>query len=204
MAGILKPAGGMSSRLTVAILLSFIVHLGLLWARWPAPTRPAIMQVALPPVPKASPAPELPDDPAPLPEALPEKLPEPEPARALEHDTRREPTPQATPKEKTAPPPTNPSPSSPKRLVQAAEQRALSSVAEFLVYPEIAIQAGHEGTVLLRLRLGPQGEVLEAAIARSSGHTSLDQAALTAIRRAGKLNAGGKLEFILPFTFQLQ
>jgi|GEM_PF-558769 len=49
-------------------------------------------------------------------------------------------------------------------------------------YPSIALRAGHQGTTVLRLTIGSKGRVTSVTIAKSSGHRSLDQAALSVVR----------------------
>jgi periplasmic protein TonB len=44
-------------------------------------------------------------------------------------------------------------------------------------YPAMDIRLGNEGTVLLRLTVGPDGRVIAAQVVRSSGSESLDRAA---------------------------
>jgi protein TonB len=44
-------------------------------------------------------------------------------------------------------------------------------------YPSIALRLGEAGTVRLHLTISPQGQVVEAAIVRSSGYEDLDRAA---------------------------
>jgi protein TonB len=51
-----------------------------------------------------------------------------------------------------------------------------------LDYPEIAIQQGIEGTVVVLVTIGPDGTLISATIAESSGDASLDEAALNAAR----------------------
>ena len=50
------------------------------------------------------------------------------------------------------------------------------------VYPEIARMAGVEGTVTLRLLIGPKGNVLDARVVE--GHVMLNDAALSSARGA--------------------
>jgi protein TonB len=50
-------------------------------------------------------------------------------------------------------------------------------------YPRQAIARGIEGTVMLRVLIGPDGETIEIRIHRSSGAVLLDQAAVEAVRR---------------------
>ena len=48
-------------------------------------------------------------------------------------------------------------------------------------YPTISLSTGEAGVVLLRFHVGPEGKVIESAIARSSGFSRLDEAARKAI-----------------------
>lgn len=50
-------------------------------------------------------------------------------------------------------------------------------------YPMAAAMAGEQGTVVLRLRLSPEGTVAGVAVVRSTGHPRLDQAAIDAVVR---------------------
>ncbi|MBK7859983.1 MAG: TonB family protein [Archangiaceae bacterium] len=64
-------------------------------------------------------------------------------------------------------------------LTQAPE---LSSPAD-IVYPADAADAGVQGTVVLQVDLGPDGKVMSASVATSSGSDALDQAALDGVKR---------------------
>jgi periplasmic protein TonB len=46
-------------------------------------------------------------------------------------------------------------------------------------YPQDARSASHQGTVLLNITVGPQGDVMNAVVAQSSGFAELDQAAVS-------------------------
>ncbi len=50
-------------------------------------------------------------------------------------------------------------------------------------YPAFARRLGHEGRVIIRVRVLPTGVVGAADVARSSGYAVLDEAALTTIKR---------------------
>ncbi|MBI4209333.1 MAG: energy transducer TonB [Deltaproteobacteria bacterium] len=52
------------------------------------------------------------------------------------------------------------------------------------VYPRLSWRRGEEGTVRLELTLGEEGRLLELKLLQSSGHESLDQAALQATEKA--------------------
>ena len=70
-------------------------------------------------------------------------------------------------------------------------------------YPPEAIARGIEGETILMLKVGAQGELIDAKIAKTSGHRILDDAALRAVRAAAPLDAGPR-ELLLPVTFSLR
>ena len=75
------------------------------------------------------------------------------------------------------------------------------------VYPLGARRRGEQGDVIVRVQVGADGRVKEAAIARSSDHLELDAAALKAIRRTrfipGRKN-GVPVESESAITFRFQ
>lgn len=91
----------------------------------------------------------------------------------------------------------------PKKLRGAALQRAQSALSKHLFYPPEAVAAGLEGDVVLLLTLAEGGRITAAEIAKSSGHSLLDQAALVA---AGQIRAlpGNPRQTLLPVSFWLQ
>lgn len=54
------------------------------------------------------------------------------------------------------------------------------------IYPREALRAGLEGTVLLRVLVGPDGMPLEVSIEKSSGHRVLDATARQQMLKRGK------------------
>ena len=72
-------------------------------------------------------------------------------------------------------------------------------------YPRAA--GGASGTVQVAIRVGADGQLRGLGIAGSSGNAALDQAALTAVQRAGRFPAapagigGGAHSFTLPMAF---
>lgn len=50
------------------------------------------------------------------------------------------------------------------------------------VYPTLARKMGEAGSVLLRVELDETGRLVSAEVARTSGFTRLDEAALTAVK----------------------
>ena len=77
------------------------------------------------------------------------------------------------------------------------------------LYPAISRRNGEEGKVLLKVRVSPQGEALNVAISRSSGHDRLDAAALDAVTRwrfvpARRGDEAVESSVIVPVTFALE
>jgi len=77
-------------------------------------------------------------------------------------------------------------------------------------YPADALARGIQGLVLLRVRIGADGGVEEAAIDRSSGAPSLDESALSTVRRqwrfepATRCGVAVSCEAILPIRFTIR
>jgi protein TonB len=76
-------------------------------------------------------------------------------------------------------------------------------------YPLASRRAREQGTVVISVRLGPDGRVGEASIARSSGYDRRDQAALEAVRRwrwSPTVRAGAQVEVVglvrIPFVLR--
>jgi periplasmic protein TonB len=75
-------------------------------------------------------------------------------------------------------------------------------------YPEMAKEEGAQGDVQIRITIGPQGQVLAAEIASSSGNPQLDQAALKAAKESTfkpPLVNGvpTQRDYIIDYTFSL-
>jgi TonB family protein len=97
-----------------------------------------------------------------------------------------------------------------RRLSKAPENRGRASGDRkphldnpLRFYPPEAIARGIEGETILMLRYRPDGTLLDAKIARSSGHAILDQAALRAVRATQRTSDGAR-EILFPVTFALQ
>lgn len=76
-------------------------------------------------------------------------------------------------------------------------------------YPEIARELGQEGTVLLKVKVSASGLVLQVSVHRSSGHNTLDTAAINAVRHwkfvpANVGNATKEDDVIIPVSFSLE
>ena len=172
----------MPSRLLIAFALSFILHGVLLlpdvFKRLAAPSRPAALQATLrmPPV-------------------------SPPPADTLLKNTLDDTGEKARAEPPTPAPKTSPTPKVPTRQNVQAAQRKLS---QHLFYPPEAVARGIQGEVRLILRLSASGAIEDVAIAASSGHAILDNAAIRAAYAMGQLSGGNGRELILPVIFRLQ
>ena len=76
-------------------------------------------------------------------------------------------------------------------------------------YPELAKQAGIEGTTVVKMLVDVDGSVREVKILKSSGNQMLDQAALAAARQSKFTPAKQRDKFVRvwvsrPFKFKLQ
>jgi protein TonB len=76
-------------------------------------------------------------------------------------------------------------------------------------YPELARRRGEQGRVMLRVSVSADGKPIEVGVAQSSGHETLDQAAVTAVKqwRFVPASQGGRPVAAVaevPVTFRLQ
>ena len=171
----------------------------------PPQPEPAVEQVPPPPTPE--PPPSLPE-PAPVMAPPPaEEAPAPTPPVPVAPEPVREFARPVTPEHHAAPPrpnPPRPHPHRPSALAttQPAENTELASLptgpsaaiipprpvaglagnlAPF--YPESARRRGEQGRVMLRVTVSTEGSPMDVSVADSSGHPTLDEAAVSAVRR---------------------
>ena len=217
----------MAASLALHALLLFVVapHLG---ARAPARPEPVtVLAARLETVPERAPV-----KPAAPPEVLKNTLDPPQ-AKPLEDPIKPQPRRRVaekdqvarTPKPKPDAPP--PQPESQERSARAeplgrgldlrtpearrAERlspeelrQTLGRLSEELLYPADALRRGLEGEVTILVELGDGGRILEASIASGSGHQSLDDAAVRAVKRLGTLGPGSAHKTILlPVRFRI-
>lgn len=73
-------------------------------------------------------------------------------------------------------------------------------------YPPASRRAGEQGTVLLEIIVAPSGVPTEVNVARSSGYSALDDAAVAAVRKwRFSTNSGSNYARLqLPVTFKLE
>jgi protein TonB len=177
----------MPHRLIIALTLSLVLHGGLLFMGAPgfsAAPRPPALRASL----------RLPPDLV--------RLPEPPVAESLLKNTLAEEAP-----EKPATPP-SPPPAKETRKTPAssdASRRAMEAVqeklSEYVFYPEQARRLGIEGTVTLFVELAADGRVEDVRIVESSGHASLDNAAVKGFYAVGRLPGESGL---WDYTFRLE
>jgi protein TonB len=114
----------------------------------------------------------------------------------------------------TAALPVKGAPSPPAGTVDVKREQAyLASLKEIIErnkeYPFMARKGGMEGTVRIRCALLRNGELRDAAVIKPSGYTILDNAALRAVRSAGRFPVvpaeikGETFSFVAPITFRL-
>lgn len=182
---------------------------------------PVVMPTAAPPAPAmAEPAPPL-----------PEAAPQPEPAPVAAAKPVVEP-PAPKPAEKPAQKPAKPAEKAPAVTaaapapatksngakasqpgVSGAEAKALtadwgSKVRSRINRKVVQPKDGNGGTVKVRITLAPNGSLLGAAVAQSSGQAALDAAALKAVKAAAPFPKAPKgltdasYSFSLPITFK--
>lgn len=78
-----------------------------------------------------------------------------------------------------------------------------AQLADRLIYPLAAIEQGLEGQVTVQLALKQDGSVFTARVLESSGHLTLDRAAVHAARQLPPMPAYAGGEVVLPVTFKL-
>lgn len=73
-------------------------------------------------------------------------------------------------------------------------------------YPPLARKHGWQGEVLLAFTLDTRGTIIDAHIARSSGYTLLDRAALASLQQVGAITSRLPLarQLELPVIYRLQ
>jgi protein TonB len=91
-----------------------------------------------------------------------------------------------------------------ERLTPEALRETLTRLSEELLYPADALQRGLEGEVVILVELGADGRILDASIATGSGHRSLDDAAVRAVKKLGSLGpSSANKTILLPVRFRI-
>jgi protein TonB len=91
-----------------------------------------------------------------------------------------------------------------ERLSPEQLRETLGRLSEELLYPADALRRGLEGEVVILVELGEGGRILDASIASGSGHPTLDDAAVRAVKRLGSLGpASAHKSILLPVRFRI-
>ena len=97
-------------------------------------------------------------------------------------------------------------------VAQRAEVRAaiVAELARHFRYPRLAQRRGWEGTVVLRVRILPDGRLARVRIEQSSGLRLLDRSARNSLARIGRLSqfagrvGGDGMDLRIPVTYRLE
>lgn len=137
----------------------------------------------------AAPAPPVvetppPEPPPPKPKPVVRHPPKPKP-QAVPKPVAKQETPPSPPPQAAAPAPQPAPPAPPPAPVK---ETPASATAGYLrnpapEYPALALRRNWEGTVLLRVRVLPNGRPGDIQIQQSAGRSQLDEAAVAAVRR---------------------
>lgn len=189
----------------------------------PQDTQQALKRPVTPPIPDPSePASDLPAA-GPAITAVPEPSPEPEPQRDISSSRTPEHTPSAelssplsTASQITATPAQvaalSPSTNSPTVAIKPdygwLAATLLPRIEALKQYPMDARLKHVEGRVIVRIVIQEDGQIASATIANSSGHDSLDQAAIETIRKTSPITLSQPLEksqvtIQIPINYQL-
>lgn len=91
-----------------------------------------------------------------------------------------------------------------ERLSPEQLRETLGRLSEELLYPADALRRGLEGEVVILVELGENGRIIDASIASGSGHPTLDDAAVRAVKRLGTLGpASAHKSILLPVRFRI-
>jgi protein TonB len=211
-----KPRASSSITLAVALL----VHAGLLAAAVfysftpPKPPEPEPMYAVIieeeptpaPPPPQAAPEPPPPPEPKPEP---PKPKPKPKPKPVVIHKPAKPtpPRPRAEPEPEYVPPRVVSAPAAaPKPAPRPAPvpSHYLVCPKPTPAYPASSQRNGEEGSVTVMVTVSPGGSVTSAQVVKSSGHSSLDGAALAAARRYHCRASAGGGRGVTTFNFKLE
>lgn len=91
-----------------------------------------------------------------------------------------------------------------ERLAPEELRDTMRRLSEEMLYPADALQRGLEGEVVILVEIGEGGRILDASIATGSGHRSLDEAAVRAVRKLGQLGPStANRSILLPVRFRI-
>ncbi|MBB3047400.1 protein TonB [Litorivivens lipolytica] len=96
-----------------------------------------------------------------------------------------------------------------KELINEYSSTMVRASYQHVRYPKRALKLNQQGTVLLEVIIDRGGSLLSSKVIQSSGYSSLDEAAVTAVEKTAPFPSipkeilGNQIEFTLPFTFQI-
>ena len=70
-------------------------------------------------------------------------------------------------------------------------------------YPKASLMNEEKGTVVMSLKLAPDGKVLESKLTKSSGFKNLDKAALSSITKCHFVPPGGETWASMEYVWKL-
>ena len=178
----------------------------------PPPPPPPVVQ----PKPKPKPTPKQKPVAKPRPKPPPVRKPEPASvaeAKPVPPSRSEAPTPAPAPAPAPMPPQPTPAATPPPpdpRLLTRYGDTLSEHFAGAQTYPRLAAMRGWEGEVLLRLTIGPGGNLLSVRVLRSSGHEILDRHAVALVEGSGPLPRPPRgsdrqdLEITVPVRYRLR
>jgi periplasmic protein TonB len=194
--------------------------------RFIAPEPPPVPQITEPPPRVEPPPPQKPPKPRAEkkpPVVKPAPAPEPEPPPVVSEVAPEPPPPQAppepAPRVEAPPPAAEPPPppvakvvprGPPRELVESYGRSLSQALGRYKEYPRLAQMRGWEGSVTMRLRVAPNGNLIEAALHTSSGYEVLDRQALAMAHRSQRLPPppeglrDGEISVLVPVVFRLE
>lgn len=211
------PAQLILSLCVTGALLAGVAFTGVLQVAERPKARALVVLDLMPPPPPPSAPPPPPAEPrpdTPAPQVETPVVPTPivrVPAVPMIAVTSPAPSPEPAPAPSTPPrpaPPAMPAPAPPV-VADLGDLSASMVSARPPSYPLASRRAREQGTVVISVRLGPDGRVDDASIAHSSGYDRLDQAALEAVRRwrwSPTVRDGAQVEVVglvrIPFVLR--
>ena len=193
------------------VLVALLHVWGVIWMLEPVETmtlaQPMMMEVSMlnAPSPKPIVAPPKPPEPKKIPPKKVEKKKEPVLPKPLPMAENTIPTPSAQPVVDSRPTENT----APKiETYTEANFKANYGTNPKPTYPPLAVSRGWEGKVLLRVNVSAEGLSLSVTVHQSSGHDSLDDAAIEAVEKwkfipAKKGDKAVSCNVIVPINFSL-
>ncbi len=193
------------------VLVALLHVWGVIWMLEPVETmtlaQPMMMEVSMlnAPSPKPIVAPPKPPEPKKIPPKKVEKKKEPVLPKPLPMAENAIPTPSAQPVVDSRP--TENKAPVPETYIEA-NFKANYGTNPKPTYPPLAVNRGWEGKVLLRVNVSAEGLSLSVTVHQSSGHDSLDDAAIEAVEKwkyipAKKGDKAVPCTVIVPINFTL-